>query len=371
MLTVINEERRVYIRYGANAGGGNPQSEIINVDAEGNIDAKTAFLLDYAKVTKISVIKQDNPITLKGGTFITVANKAMEDYKYYHRNIIISRTDVTIDGLTYKIIGEGEHGDPYAGFLTIAHSSNVVLKDCKLQAHKYYWCVGSGGGSPVGMGTYGVNIASSNNVLFKNCIQTNFFADDGKSYRSGIWGILCSDYSKNLVYEDSVLSRFDAHTGVVNARVSNSTLAGFRIIGGGEMTVENCLVYGDVLIAIREDYGSTWKGELTIKDVTLRNTKTPSVIYALWSNHYFGYDTYLPETVIIDNLSIEVGDTVNLFTEKFVEQSDYILDDEVNGKPNLNKTTPPKKIIIRNNKSKLKFIKPETEFFKNTIFLEE
>ena len=66
-----------------------------------------------------------------------------------------------------------------------------------------------------------------------------------------------------------------------------------------------------------------------------------------------------------------MGDTVNLFTEKFVKQSDYILNDEVNGKPNLNKTTPPKKIIIRNNKSKLKFIKPETEFFKNTIFLEE
>ncbi|MBO5879912.1 MAG: hypothetical protein J6Q68_05115 [Clostridia bacterium] len=371
MLMVVNENKRVYIRYGANAGSGNAQTELVNVDADGNIDPTTAFLLDYDMVTKITVIRADRPLTVKGGVFVTIANRVPEDYKYYSRGMFITRASLTIDGLTYEIEGEGEHGDPYGGFLTIHQCSNVVVKNCKLQAHKYYMCVGSGGGAPVGMGTYALSIGSSNNILMKNCIQTNFFGDDGKTYREGIWGIMGSSYCKNLVYEDSILSRFDAHAGVYNAKIINSTVACFRIIGGGDIVVENSHIYGNLLFGIREDYGSTWKGNAIIKNVVLHNTRPSHIIYAYWTNHDFGYKTYLPENITIDNLSIETGDTISLFTEKFVEQSNHILDDVVDGKPNVNKTVPPKKIVIRNNKTGLKFIKPDTAFFKNTEIIEE
>ena len=371
MLMVVNENKKVYIRFGPNAGGGNAQSELINVDENGNIDPSTAFLLDYDMVTKIVVIKADKPLTVKGGSFLTIANRVKEDYKYYSRGIFITRANLTVDGLTYEITGEGEHGDPYGGFLTIHQCSNVVVKNCNLQAHKYYWCVGSGGGAPVGMGTYALSIGSSNNILMKNCIQTNFFADDGVSYRQGIWGIMGSSYCKNLVYEDSILSRFDAHAGVYNAKIINSTVACFRIIGGGDIVVENSHLYGNLLIGIREDYGSTWKGNVIIKDVTLHNSGEANLIYGHWFNHYFGYQTYMPENIIVDNLAITNGDTVNMFTAKFVEQSEHILDDEVDGKPNVNKMVPPKRIVIKNNKAGIKFIRPQTAFFKDTEFVVE
>ena len=372
MVFVVNENHKVYIRYGANQNNGSSQTEIVSLDKEGNVDPDTAFLLDYKQITKITVIRADDaPITLHGGHFVTIANQAIEDYRYYSRNIVVSRSNVTIDGLTYTIEGEGEHGDPYAGFLTIHQSSNMIVKNCYLQAHKYYWCVGSGGGAPVGMGTYAISIGNSNNILFKNCIQTNFFADDGKTYRSGIWGIMGSSFCKNLTYEDSVLSRFDAHAGVYNAKIINSTVAAFRILGGGEIRIENSDIYSNLLISIREDYGSTWHGDIVIKNVTLHNTKDASLIYGYWYNHDFGYPTYMPENIIIDNFSITNGEEVNLFTEKFVEQSKYILDDEVDGKPNVNKTAPPKKVVIKNNKSGLKFIIPKSDFFKNTEFIVE
>ena len=76
MVMFINEERKVYIRFGANAGSGNAQSELVNLDADGNVDPTSAFLLDYDKVTKIIVIRADDPITIKGGIFTTIANKA-------------------------------------------------------------------------------------------------------------------------------------------------------------------------------------------------------------------------------------------------------------------------------------------------------
>ena len=65
------------------------------------------------------------------------------------------------------------------------------------------------------------------------------------------------------------------------------------------------------MIYLRSDYGSTWKGTVTIKDTIMNNAKPSSTtnakswvvsIYGLaWSNHDFGYTCHMPNTVI-DNL---------------------------------------------------------------------
>ena len=374
MLIVTDADGKVYIRYGPNKNAGGAQSEIVCIDENGNIDPTTPFLLDYKAVTSITVFRIDDaPITLKGGIFTTIANQAKEDYRYYSRNLSISRSNVTVDGLTYQIKGEGEHGDPYGAFLSINKCANVLIENSVLQAHKYYWCVGSGGGAPVGMGTYAISANSCNNVIWRNCKQSNFFADDGVSYRSGIWGIMGSSYSKNLAYENCILSRFDAHAGVYNSRIINSTIASFRIIGGGDIHIENCHLYSNLLIGLREDYGSTWNGRILVKDLTVHNgaDQETNLVYGQWYNHNFGYPTYIPYEVVIDGLTLTNPTDVNIFTKKFVEQSKNAHLDEIDGVPNVNKMTPPTRIVIKNNKNGYKFIKPESEFFKNTEFIIE
>ena len=372
MLMVTDANGKVYIRYGPNKNAGGAQKEVISVDEKGKINPTTPFLLDYKALTSITVFRTDDkPITLKGGVFTTIANQAKEDYRYYVRNMGIKRSNVTLDGITYKIEGEGEHGDPYAAFLSIIDSENVLIENSTLQAHRYYWCVGSGGGEPVGMGTYAISADNCNNIVWRNCTQSNFFADDGVSYRTGIWGIMGSSYSKNLAYENSILSRFDAHAGVYNARIVNSTLASFRIIGGGDITIENCHIYTDTMIGLREDYGSTWNGRILVKDVTLHNPGKANLIYGLWYNHNFGYPTYIPYEIVIDGLTLTNPCAVNIFTERFVEQSKNAVKDEVNGEPNENKMQPPKRIVIKNNKNGYNFIKPDSEFFANTEFIVE
>ena len=65
-----------------------------------------------------------------------------------------------------------------------------------------------------------------------------------------------------------VLSRFDAHMGVANATIRNSTLGhqGINAIGTGTFTVEHSTIDGGNLISLRGDYGSTWQGEFVIRD---------------------------------------------------------------------------------------------------------
>ena len=372
MLVVVNENKKVYVRVGANKDNGSAQTEVICVDKNGSIDPTTPFLLNYNEITKIIVYRiDDTPITLRGGIFTTIANQAKEDYRYYYRNIVLARSNVTVTDFTYRIEGEGEHGDPYAAFLNVYHCANVLIKDSTLQSHKYYWCVGAGGGNPVGMGTYAINASTCNNIVWKNCIQSNFYNEDGVTVNDDVWGIMGSSYSKNLVYEDCILNRFDAHAGVYNSKIINSRVQDFRIIGGGEILIENTHLYNNLLISMREDYGSTWNGRVILKDVTIHNTSEPYLVYGLWYNHDFGYPTYVPEEIIIDGLKLTKKTDINIFTKKFVAQSANALLDEVDGKSNVNKMTPPKRIIIKNNRDNYNFIKPDSEFFKDTEYITE
>ena len=131
-------------------------------------------------------------------------------------------------------------------------------------------------------------------------------------------------------------------------------------------------MYGKTLVSLREDYGGTWRGNFIIKNVTMdTGGADATLITDTWYNHDFGYPTYLPETIVIDGLRLTTDNKVYIFGESIVAQLENAIKDEIDGKPNVNKTVPPKKIIIRNNTQGLEFIKPTGEFFKNTEIVEE
>ncbi|MFC5537965.1 hypothetical protein ACFPQ1_26870, partial [Rhodocytophaga aerolata] len=126
------------------------------------------------------------------------------------------------------------------------------------------------------------------------------------------WGILGSNYCKNMLYDHCVLSRFDAHMGVANATIRNSTLGhmGINAIGSGTLRVENSTIRGNTLVNLRSDYGSTWQGELLIRNCIFvpagGRQGSPSLIGGANSGqHDFGYTCYMPERVVLENLHID------------------------------------------------------------------
>jgi hypothetical protein len=244
-------------------------------------------------------------LILTGGHFTTIANKAESKYTYYSRNLAIRRSNVLIDGLEHHITGEGEQGAPYGGFINIRDCANVEIRNTLLTGHKTYRTIGSAG-KPVSMGSYDISVNRAINISFVNCSQTNDI--DDRTY----WGIMGSNYCKNLLYDRCTFSRFDAHMGVANATIRNSTLGhmGINAIGTGVFMVENSTIRGRSIINLRPDYGSTWEGEFVIRNCLFVPSGGRSVSASLISGSYsgqhdFGYTCYMPEGITFENLHID------------------------------------------------------------------
>ncbi len=306
LITVTNSLVKQYIRFGLNQNNGSSQTDIFVVDKNGNVDMNAPIIWDFDQITEMTALPIDEkPLKISGGRFTTIANKAESKYTYYNRNIAIRRSNVLLEGLEHRIKGEEDHGAPYGGFINIGDCSYITIKNSILTGHRTYSTIGSAG-KPVTMGTYDLSANRALNVSFINCSQTNDINDNK------FWGILGSNFCKNLLYDHCVLSRFDAHQGVANATIRNSTLGhmGINAIGSGLLLVENSTIRGRSIVNLRSDYGSTWQGELVIRNCVFVPADGKPVSSALIGGshsgqHDFGYKCYMPERITIENLRID------------------------------------------------------------------
>ncbi len=306
IVTVTDTNVKRYIRFGPNQNDGSPQTDIFIVDKEGNVDMDAPIFWDFDQITDITALPIDETtLTITGGRFTTIANKAESKYTYYNRGIAIRRSNVIVDRMEHRVTGEGDHGAPYGGFINVGDCAFVTVQNTLLTGRKMYQTIGSAGVT-VSMGSYDLSVNRALNVSFVNCSQKNDIDD------SRYWGILGSNYSKNLVYDGCTFSRFDAHMGVANATIRNSTLGhmGINAIGSGILTVENSTIRGRTLINLRSDYGSTWQGEFIIRNCVFIPAGGKSISASLIGGSYsgqhnFGYTCYMPERITIENLSID------------------------------------------------------------------
>ncbi len=337
VLTDSNVKR--YIRKGANQNSGSNQTDVILVDESGNISLETPLIWDFDSVTSATAYPVDaEKLTVKGGRFTTLANNAASEYNYYARGIQVRRSNTVIDGIYHDIENEGKTGAPYSAFISLSHCADVTVKNSTFTGHKKYSTIGSAGTS-VTMGTYDIGAATAVNASFINCNQTNDITD------IDYWGIAGTNYCKNLVYDGCVLSRFDAHQGVLNATVKNSVLGhhGIKLIGSGTALIENTTVLAEDFVDLRSDYGSTWNGELIIRNCKFYPTGISSHIIKAENSedHDFGYICFLPQRIEVDGLYVHRIGNSYLFNE-------------VNSKHNSDSynaeypVVPPQEITVKN-----------------------
>ena len=311
LVCITQESRKLFIREGPNRNSGRVQTDCFLLHADGRIDPSTPVIWDFDDPSEITAYPiEKERLTVRGGTFTTIANQQPSRYTYYTTGIEITRPNVEICGLTHFVTGELDHGAPYDAILQVNDCADVLVRGCLFTAHRTYSTIGAAG-TPVPMGSYDLRCHRAANVTFRDCRQTTDILD--RRY----WGLFCSDFCKNLTLENCVFSRFDAHMGVTNAAIRGCTL-GYQClnaIGHGLLTVENSTLYGKSMISLRADYGSTWHGDVVIRDCTwipgfgeTLESNGYSVIGGKYSGeHDFGYPCYMPTHVTVERLKVRDG----------------------------------------------------------------
>ena len=314
IVTFFDETKTQYIRHGSNANSGSTKRDSVVIDTDGSIDTDAPFMWDFDNVSSISIRPIDaKVITISGGIFTTIANchpcdLVSASYTYYARGILVLRSNTNIKNITHYIVGEGEKGCPYSGFFFIHNCAYVTVEDCLLSGHKTYR------NAVVPLGTYdigGINVIS---MIFKNCYQVNDITAEK------LWGIMGMNYIKNIVYDSCVLSRFDAHAGVTNAKIIDSVIgrSGVSVVGYGKLILENSKFYSKQMINLRNDYGSTWDGDVIIKNCEFIPSIEGEQVLIRAQNHEkhnFGYPCYAPKNIKIDGLRVCSSERVYIMSD--------------------------------------------------------
>ncbi len=295
---------RVYIRKGLNKNSGSVPAEAFIVDDDGNI--LTDINWDYPTISAaMAKSVDDEPITVEGGIFTTIANQWVSRYDAHNRGFSITRSNVTVENVTHYVEGElVEHGAPYSGFFNIGKSYNVTLRNVTLTPHYTYMTESKVPGQLVSMGTYDLLLTNAIGAKLIGIRQT--IEIDKRQY----WGLMGSNFCKDMELTDCVISRFDAHCGITNCRIKGCDfgIMGMNLIGFGSFSVEDTTVRASHLICFRPDYGSSFNGVIKLKNCTwipYNFGENLDVFTADNSgDHYFGYDCVMAREIRIENLTI-------------------------------------------------------------------
>ncbi len=304
LVYVENKNRKLFIRRGLNQSAGTAQKEVFILRRDGSIEGEIDW--DYEVITRVEARKIDaEPLVLRGGVFTNIANRMKhgKGSSYWSRNISISRSRTVVDGVTHRVTGETEVGQPYGGFLSANKCANVIFRNCVVDGRKTYQKIGAAG-KTVAMGTYGYHANLVVDFRMSHCRMGNDIHDRTR------WGVVATNFMKNFVVEDCVLSRVDVHMGISGSYIiRRSTLghAGLNAIGRGRLIVEDSTLHGSNLVSFRSDYGSTWEGDVLIRNSRWIRPKGNPVMFGMHNDgtHDFGYPCFMPRLVRIDGLFVE------------------------------------------------------------------
>ncbi|HRJ45634.1 MAG TPA: hypothetical protein PL105_27275, partial [Caldilineaceae bacterium] len=186
-VLVENANKRLYIRRGLNQNNGDPQHDCFILRRDGSVEGDIDW--EYDTITRIEARPIDeSPLRIQGGIFTTFANRMVQPvgYNYWARNIVITRSNTEIDGLTHYVVGETAVGHPYRGFLSAEQCANITFRNCFASAHKIYSTIGAAG-LPVNMGSYDMHANNVVNFQMFNC-RMNHICDRTR------WGVIATNF---------------------------------------------------------------------------------------------------------------------------------------------------------------------------------
>ena len=297
---------------------------------------KDPMYWDYkgSKINYSSCPIPNDQLVFQNAIFKTITrNKCSKCDGYTKRSIRVMRSNTKLYNLKHYYVDKDlkkiyKIHHPYNGFYTAGAVADVIIEKC--QVYPLHYETPSGGKNS----TYDLYLNSTVNPLLKEVImyEDSHNQMDDNNY----WSVWSSGTCKNMVIEDSKLNVISAHKAVYYLTVRN-TIIGERgvIVGGSGDRNDNKLIldnntwqYSNTLIKIRQDYGTTWNGSISITNskVEKSSASTLMVVYmpGMTANigKYFGQPIYGPTKITIDGLKIK-SSKINKIEIIDVSKSDY------------------------------------------------
>lgn len=302
LVHVENKNHRIFIRRGGNQNSGTVQQEVFILRRDGSIEGGMDW--DYETVTRVVAEPIDTePLIVRGGIFTSIGNRDTSN-EYWGRHISIRRSNTGIDEVTMKVTGETDVGSPYRGFISATQCAYVTLRNCRIDGRKTFYKIGNAG-ARVPMGSYGYGARGVVHYRMIGCRMDDI-------HDRSRWGIIGTNFMKNILLEDCELSRMDVHQGVSGDFIIRRTKfghAGFNVIGRGRLIVEDSTLHGGHLISFRQDYGATWEGDVLIRNSRWIPPAHGTVMFGMNNDgtHDFGYPCFMPRLIRIEGLVVDDG----------------------------------------------------------------
>ena len=295
VVRIENDRIERFIRSGDPVKYGEPQHEMIVVDVDGNVDPRGPICWDYDAVTSATAYPVDDDVlTVKGGRFTTIANPDGST-RYYQRGFLVTRSNTRIENVWHGVI----EPDPpavaslYSGLYLARDCAYVTISNCTLSARR-----NRNGGS------YDTSPNGVVGLTYVDCRQANDIHDADN------WGVMGSNYCKDMLVERCSFSRVDAHQGVCGLTVRDSELGaeGITVVGFGTLLLENTTFTSRNMVYLRYDYGSFWDGEMVIRScrfVPTYGDEVAAIRISNGENTDFGYACMMPWRVTVDGLTVD------------------------------------------------------------------
>ena len=296
ILELINDNKRVYIRYGSNANTGVPQSDTVVIDTHGNL--KNDIVWDFDEITRAFIYPIDKTFIDVVFGRITYMNN-IDRTSYAYKNIQVSRSRVTLTVMDEGLVPLAKKS-PYAGVIQTGKCAYVTIKDSNLENKP---TVKNDQG--VSVGTYGMLLQGTISLTLMNVHSKEIPEEfDG-------WGIMGGNVLKDFRVIDCDLSRIDSHQGTHNMTIRNTKVGskGITVTGTGLLELDNVTITGPrSAVNLRNDYGSTWNGPMKFKDITHKPDSAHNKPYLIYGTptytHDFGYDCHFGTSIDIDGYTI-------------------------------------------------------------------
>lgn len=248
-IVLVDETERVGFRKGFNSDWA--KQDFYYVGQNGRLVGDKIF--DFNNLPKATVFPcNTNRLNISGGHFAYSGETSLVETEDVVGPVIQNEASF-VDFINQSVTVDGDDVNEKStnGFIDFRYCYNVKLDGAYLTPRK----------TPTSKGTYGITGSKVIDITFENVIGT----DDGTG-----WGIMGTNFIKDMKVDKSNLNRVDTHFNLHNLTIKESKLDAILITGSGDLIIEDVVVENsNNFIGFRSDYGATWDGKIRIKRAKL------------------------------------------------------------------------------------------------------